>query len=57
LHVSLGLKSFSESIFNGYKIGNELILINGIFTFFGLFFISKRDDKTNAMLSIAKKVK
>jgi Na+/proline symporter len=42
LHVSLGLKSFSESIFKGYKIGNELILINGIFTFLGLFFISKK---------------
>lgn len=42
LHVSLGLKSFSESIFNGYKIGNELILINGIFTFLGLFLISKK---------------
>jgi len=42
LHVSLGLSSFSQSIFNGYKIGNELILINGIFTFIGLLFISKK---------------
>jgi hypothetical protein len=45
LHVSLGLKSISESIFNGYKIGNELILINGIFTFVGLLLISRKDDK------------
>ena len=45
LHVSLGLKSISESIFNGYKIGNELILINGIFTFLGLLLISGRGDK------------
>src|SRR5688572_26518039 len=41
LHVSLGLQSISDSIFNGYKIGNELILINGIFTFIGLWMISK----------------
>jgi Na+/proline symporter len=45
LHVSLGLKSISESIFNGYKIGNELILINGIFTFLGLLLISGRGDR------------
>ena len=42
LHVSLGLNSISESIFHGYKIGYELILINGIFTFLGLFMISKK---------------
>jgi Na+/proline symporter len=42
LHVSLGLKTISENIFGGYKIGTELILINGIFTFAGLFFISRR---------------
>ena len=45
LHISLGLKSISENIFHGYKIGNELILINGIFTFFGLLLISQKDDK------------
>ncbi len=41
LHVNLGLQSLSSSLFNGYKIGNELILINGIFTFTGLWMISK----------------
>jgi hypothetical protein len=51
LHVSMGLQSISESIFGGYKIGNELILINGIFTFLGLLFISKKgDSKTNISL-------
>lgn len=44
LHISLGLQSISKSIFNGYKIGNELILINGIFTFAGLWLISKKDS-------------
>lgn len=41
LHVSLGLQNISDSIFSGYKIGNELILINGLFTFAGLWMISK----------------
>ncbi len=44
LHVSLGLGSLSESIFHGYKIGNELILINGLLTFAGLWLISKKGD-------------
>ncbi|MEO6252046.1 MAG: sodium:solute symporter [Ferruginibacter sp.] len=48
LHLTLGLKSISESIFHGYKIGNELILINGIFTFVGLLLISKKEyNKAN----------
>jgi Na+/proline symporter len=45
LHISLGLKTLSESIFNGYKVGNELILINGLFTFLGLWAISKKGGK------------
>ena len=42
LHVQLGLATLSEKLFNGYKIGNELILINGILTFLGLLSISKK---------------
>jgi len=42
LHVSLGLNELSGNLFGGYKIGNELILINGILTFLGLFFISQK---------------
>ena len=42
LHMKLGLDSLSATIFNGYKIGNELILINGIITFIGLWFISSK---------------
>ncbi|MEP7374880.1 MAG: sodium:solute symporter [Chitinophagaceae bacterium] len=38
--VGLGLENLSVSIFHGYIIGNELILINGILTFLGLWFIS-----------------
>lgn len=41
LHISsLGLNGISASIFNGYKIGNELIIINGLLTFIGLWLIS-----------------
>ncbi len=42
LHIELGLTKFSEQIFHGYKIGNELILINGVLTFIGLLMISKK---------------
>jgi uncharacterized sodium:solute symporter family permease YidK len=44
LHLQLGLSQLSQSLFNGYKIGNELILINGISTFVGLYFISSKDE-------------
>ena len=44
LHVQLGLGRLSEQLFHGYKIGNELILINGILTFLGLLSISKKSD-------------
>ena len=42
LHISLGLSGLSQQIFFGYKIGNELILLNGIITFLGLLMISKK---------------
>jgi Na+/proline symporter len=42
LHIELGLQSISQSIFSGYVVGNELILINGLITFLGLLMISKK---------------
>ncbi len=50
LHMKLGLQSISDAVFNGYKIGNELILINGIFTFLGLWMISKRTTEGSTQL-------
>jgi Na+/proline symporter len=47
LHTNLGLQPLSEQLFGGYKIGPELILINGFFTFLGLWLISRpvpKDD-------------
>jgi Na+/proline symporter len=50
LHIDLpNLKALSTNIFGGYKIGNELILINGIFTFVGLLIISKKSDNKAAL--------
>jgi hypothetical protein len=42
LHIGLGLTDVSAAIFKGYKIGFELIVINGIITFIGLLLISKK---------------
>jgi uncharacterized sodium:solute symporter family permease YidK len=42
LHLHLGLSGLSEQLFSGYRIGNELILINGVLTFLGLFLISRK---------------
>lgn len=57
LHVSLGLDNISKTVFNGYKIGNELILINGIITFIGLWIISKKpsalEDQGNVVVAAA----
>jgi len=35
------LSEYSERLFNGNKIGFELLLINGLLTFAGLFFVKK----------------
>ncbi len=38
------LSEYSVQLFNGYKFGFELILLNGFLTFMGLLIFSKRDD-------------
>jgi Na+/proline symporter len=39
------LSYFSEDLFNGYKIGFELLIINGILTFAGLWLLRKQNEK------------
>jgi Na+/proline symporter len=39
------LKNLSASIFGGFKIGIEILILNGIVTFLGLFLISGKDVK------------
>ena len=48
LHIQLGLQTISANVFHGYKIGNELIIINGLFTFLGLYLISTKDEVHHA---------
>ncbi|PKP03615.1 MAG: sodium:solute symporter [Bacteroidetes bacterium HGW-Bacteroidetes-6] len=40
--LSYLLSIFSEQLLSGYKVGFELLIINGFLTFIGLLFISKR---------------
>ena len=39
------LNSYSETIFNGYKFGFEILILNGALTFLGLFLISFSEKK------------
>ncbi|HOZ77214.1 MAG TPA: sodium:solute symporter [Ferruginibacter sp.] len=43
--AAVELKSLSASIFNGFKIGIEILILNGIVTFLGLLCISKRGKR------------
>ena len=38
------LSSYSEELFNGYKFGFELLLLNGLLTYAGLFIFSRKPD-------------
>ncbi len=53
LHISLGLNSLSQSCFNGYKIGNELVIINGLLTFIFLFIISKKSSSNSNIYGLS----
>ena len=48
LHISLNLSNLSQTIFHGYKIGNELIIINGLITFISLYLISEKSKNPDA---------
>ena len=39
------LSIFSPLLFNGYKLGLEVLLLNGIFTFIGLALISRKGER------------
>jgi len=43
--LSYVLSMNAKTWFNGYQVGIELLLINGLFTFLGLFFISVKEMK------------
>ncbi len=52
LHTELHLEGLSRAVFNGYKIGNELILLNGALTFFGLWLITDKGAKSAHSLPV-----
>jgi Na+/proline symporter len=39
------LSTYSEVLFNGYKFGFELLLVNGLLTFLGLYLFSRKPEK------------
>jgi len=39
------LNRLSTTLFHGYKMGIEILILNGLLTFFGLWLISKKDIK------------
>lgn len=51
LHTDLGLQPLSQLVFQGYMVGPELILINGFFTFTGLWFISSKSADATRVLA------
>ena len=40
--VSYLLNMYSKELFNGYEIGFEILIINGLLMFLGLWFIKKK---------------
>ena len=42
-----GIKDLSQSLFGKFKIGYELLIYNGLLTFLGLLFISKKPGTAN----------
>jgi mannitol-specific phosphotransferase system IIBC component len=47
--LSYVLSSNSEKWFSGYKIGIEILIINGVLTFAGLFLISQLQKKATTI--------
>lgn len=47
------LDKFQKSIFGSFELGLELLIINGLLTFIGLFIISRRGDGSSGMTANA----
>lgn len=43
--ISYLINIYSVELFNGYKFNFEILIVNGLLTFLGLFLISKRKDE------------
>lgn len=42
--LSYFLNKYAEIMFDGYQFGYEILVLNGLFTFFGLFLIRRKKD-------------
>ena len=47
--VCFFLSRYSEELFNGYKFGFELLLLNGLLTFIGLYIFSRKPGKSDCL--------
>lgn len=45
------LDTNSKKLFSGYLFGNELLIVNGLITFGGLFLLNKKADATSARIN------
>jgi Na+/proline symporter len=43
--ATYSLNAYSTQLFSGYVFGYELLIVNGLFTFFGLYLIKKTNSK------------
>jgi hypothetical protein len=46
--ICYSLNVFSEALLNGYKFGFEILILNGMLTFFGLLIISIKTPYKNS---------
>jgi hypothetical protein len=44
--LSYLISANAERLFGGYKISIEILIINGLITFMGLWLVSKRQEET-----------
>ena len=44
LSLSFILNAYSQSLFNGYNFGYEILIVNGLLTFFGLYLIRNKNE-------------
>ncbi len=44
--ITFTISTYSDVLFNGYKIGFELLILNGLLTFFGLWLIKLKRQRT-----------
>jgi hypothetical protein len=51
-NTALQLKALSTSIFNGFKIGTEILILNGMVTFIGLWCISAKGVQKNLAVEV-----